>query len=274
MTGIQKVIKFFAVFLAGFIIVNIIGSLLFAISIVTNITGGYSKSTKTFSKTYQNIQNLEIDLSTSNLTIKEGEKWEVKANKVSKMFTINNDSNTLKIKEKKVWPFNNLKSGEVTIYIPKTELNKLDIEGGVGKVEIKNIIAKDLDLQTGVGYLKIDDSIFYNTNIESGVGKTTITSSTLNNLEMEGGVGSTDIEAHITGMSKIECGVGEINLSLLGQKEDYTIVAEKGLGEIKIENQKQKNKMVYGTGQNRIKLEGGVGSIDLKFVSNTFLENN
>lgn len=274
MTGFQKIIKIFAIFLAGFIIVNIVGSIIFAISVVTNITAGPSRSTKNFSKTYQNIQNLEVDLSTSNLTIKEGRSWEVKASKVSKMFTVEKDNNTLKIKEKTVWPFNHFKSGEVTVYIPKTELNKLDIEGGVGKIEIKNTISKDLNLQAGVGYLKIDNSIFYNTDIETGVGKAIVTSSTLNNLEMEGGVGSIDIEANITGISKIECGVGEINISLLGKKEDYTITAEKGLGEIKIENQSQKNKIVYGTGKNNIKLEGGVGTIDLRFANNTYLENN
>jgi len=64
------------------------------------------------------------------------------------------------------------------------------------------------------------------------------------------------LNAKITGKSKVECGIGELNVELIGDKEDYKIIAEKGIGSIKVNNIKQSSDTTYGTGNNVIKLEG------------------
>ncbi len=269
MTGIQKGIKIFAICLASFIIINVIGAILFALGIVANITGDSNKSRKNFTRSYQNIRKLEIDVESANIVIKEGTTWKVEAEKVNQSFTSVKDDETLKIKEKNKWLFRKNQLGDIIIYVPKGILEKLELDGGVGKIEIEDIATKVAEIKQGVGYLKIDRSTFYNTDIETGMGETEITSSSLSNLKMKGGVGSINIEANINGISKIECGVGEIKVSLLGKKEDYTIKAEKGIGSINVDHQEQKNEMIYGTGNHKIELVGGVGSIDLEFASST-----
>lgn len=266
MTGIQKVIKIFAICLASFIIVNIIGVILFALGIVINITEDSNRQRKNFTRVYQNIEKLEIDLESANIIIKEGTEWKVEAEKVNKNFTAIKDHETLKIKEKNKWSFRKNRLGNITVYVPKVILEKLELDGGIGEIQIKDIVARSVEIKQGVGYLRIDKSTFYNTDLETGMGETKITSSTLNNLKMEGGVGSIDIEAYITGISKIECGVGEIKVSLLGKKENYTIIAKKGIGSINIDHQEQKNEIVYGTGNHKMELVGGVGSIDIEFA--------
>ena len=59
----------------------------------------------------------------------------------------------------------------------------------------------------------------------------------------------------ITGNSKIECGVGELDVTLTGNKEDYKIIAEKGIGRIKIDGAEQGNNVSIGNGVNEIRLE-------------------
>ena len=117
----------------------------------------------------------------------------------------------------------------------------------------------------GAGILTITNSNFNNADIDGGAGKITINSSTLNNLDMDAGVGEVEIEANITGDSEINCGVGEVNITLLGNKDDYSIRTEKGIGSIKINNENQESNSVYGNGSNKIELEGGVGSISVSF---------
>lgn len=272
MTAIQKTIKLMAIGLAIFIIMSIVSTILFVLSIFINIdisTNQQEKQSINISEVYQDINNVEVDLINSNIKIKEGSTWKVEATKVSKNFSVKKENDTLKIKEKENW-FNKIlnkqnKDGEIIIYVPQGIINDLDIDGGIGKVEIEDVTATELDIDSGVGYIEIENSKFYKTSIDGGFGKIYITSSTLNNLDIDGGVGEIDIEAYITGSSKIECGVGEVDLNLLGNENDYSIFAEKGIGNIQINNKPYSNQSIYNKGVNRIELVGGVGNMRVSF---------
>lgn len=281
MTGIQKIIKLGAIGLAIFIIVNIVSALFLFLSFFTNVNFIKSDSNSyntNFSETYQNINNLELDLITSNVKLKKGTTWKVEATKVDKNFKVIKENNTLKIKEKNNWfakILNRSKEiGEIIIYVPEGIMNDLDIDGGVGKFEIEQIKATELDIDSGVGYIKIKDSKFSKTKIDGGVGQIIITSSILNDLDIDGGVGEIDIEAYITGNSKIECGIGNIKLDLLGKEKDYQIYAEKGLGSIKINGETYSDKKTNELGINHIKLIGGAGEIKVNYNENINWKQN
>lgn len=49
-------------------------------------------------------------------------------------------------------------------------------------------------------------------------------------------------------------------------KDNYKIIAEKGIGSIKIDGVEQGQESTYGSGENLIKLEGGIGSINIDFA--------
>ncbi len=265
MTEIQKIIKAFAIFLAIFIIVSIAGSFMLVLGLFTDLHIGERQKSRNFSEIYQNIQNVDVDLTKSNIRIQEGTVWKVEANGIDQGFSVQKKGNTLEIEEKKKWLFGHHQKGEITIYVPRGEMGDLDIDGGIGEIELDGIMANQLDIDCGVGYLKILNSKFLTTAIDSGVGKTEIRSSVLNHLDIDGGVGKIDIEAYITGVNKIECGVGEISIMLLGEEKDYTIFAEKGLGNVTINGQQYSNQTVYGSGSHKIEVEGGIGKLELNF---------
>ena len=79
------------------------------------------------------------------------------------------------------------------------------------------------------------------------------------------------MEAYVTGNSRISAGIGEINLTLIGNKEDYQITADKGIGSIKIENQECSSNTTYGSGYNKIKIDGGIGSIIVDYKRNNII---
>lgn len=280
MNGFQSVIKVFAICLAVFIIVNIFGWTIFGLSFLVHIgNNDYDEfseitesaememeTTEDFSETYKNVDRIKIEIVSAKLNIKEGNelKLEVKGMKSRVNSKIHNG--TLKIEEHKKWFWKDGFSGYITLYIPKDiNLKELDIDSGAGKIEINNIYSNIFELEHGAGAITISNSQFDKTEINGGAGEFKVLSSRLNDLDLAAGVGRAVIEAEITGRSKIECGIGEIDIKLIGSEEDYKIIAENGIGSLKIKGNSVSNEKTYGDGRNVIEVEGGIGSIKVDF---------
>ena len=77
--------------------------------------------------------------------------------------------------------------------------------------------------------------------------------------------GDINMSANIMGDSEISCGIGNIDIDLIGERQDYSINIEKGIGGIKIDNKKVKNNTSYGKGINKLDIDGGIGSINISF---------
>ena len=267
MNNFQKVIKILAICLAIFLIINICVLVFSGITLFTHLDSNNNNNGKEFTQTYNNVKKIDIDILSSNIEIKPGQEFKVEANTESKL-TCTQNNEILKIEENVGWFKVNKVSGNIIIYIPKeANIEKLDLDTGAGKIDIQNIKAEKIDLDHGAGVLKITDSKFDNTDIDGGAGKIEIASSELNNMDLDCGAGKVEIEARITGNNKISAGVGEINLELLGNKEEYQITAERGIGNIRIENQECSSKTTYGIGTNKIKVEGGIGNIDIQYIN-------
>lgn len=264
MNEAQKIIKVFAICLAIVIIFNIFTAI---ISVFTSIfdLDFDTREKKEFNQVYENIKKIKIESVTANITIKEGDSFEVLATNMKSKFSCNVENEILKIEEHNKIFFNN-SGGNIVVYVPfNTRLDELDIENGAGKIKIGNILAKKIDLDQGAGKIEIEGSKFDKADIDGGAGKIEISSSVLNDLDFDAGVGEISLNGSITGNSKIDCGVGSINMYLENSKDEYSIIASKGLGSIKIDGINKDSDTTYGTGENKIKLEGGVGSINVNF---------
>ena len=265
MNRIQKIIKMCAIILGILIIVSIFSALIFGLSFF-GVFNFSSNNGKSFENVYKNINNIDIEVSSSSIKFENGNEFKIVGSNVSNNFKVKNNNSTLKIEEKKINFINKNTTGEITIYVPdNSTLNNLKIESGAGKIYIKNIKSNMIDIDQGTGLLTIDNSIFLKGEIDGGAGNIEITSSTLNNLDMDAGVGSINIESYITGKSNIECGIGTMDIKLLGNIEEYRIDIEKGLGIININGEKQESSTVYGNGTNLLELSGGVGNINVEF---------
>ncbi len=262
MTDLQKGIKLSAIILAIIIIGFIIKSLTIGLSL---ITGTSNNKLGNYIEVYQNIENVNIDLTATKIIIKEGTEFKLEAKNITTKFSATVFNTTLNIKEKTTTFSNKRNVEEIILFIPN-ELKNIVINNGAGSLKIDNIVVEDIKVQQGAGIINITNSRLNKVDIEGGVGETKITSSILNDIDIEAGVGNVYIEADITGKNKIESGVGKTKLILLGNEEDYQIDVEKGLGKITINNQKQTNNTTYGNGSNTLKVEGGIGDISIIFA--------
>lgn len=254
MNTTQKVIKTFAICLAALIILSIING------VAHLVTSAFSfNNDVNINETYNSdINNIKIDVGTTNMVIKYGDTFSITAENVSKEFKIKEEGNTLVIKEKNITIFGNKKSSHTTITIPN-DLNNLSIDIGAGKLELSDITSNNFSLNQGAGKVVITNLISNNTTIDGGAGELHITSSKLQNLDLDLGAGKCYYNGILLGNNKIDQGVGELILDLY--REDYTIKASKGLGSITINGESYSKDVTVGEGINDIKIDGGIGSI-------------
>lgn len=259
MSGVQKGIKACAICLAVFIIISIFSTI---VSIISTFQGPIKK--ESFTETFENIKDLELDLGSSNIVLKKGDSFEVIGKEVNSKIKLDQKGSKLIVREKGNWFFKG-SAGELIITVPDGMLNSLLIDNGAGTIEVKDINAQVFDLNQGAGKISIENSTFNKVDIDGGAGEINVDDSKLNNLDLDAGVGRVYIYGKIEGRSEIDCGVGEIKLDLYGSIDDYNLIIDKGLGSINIDNQDYKNDVNLGNGNNTIDIDGGVGAIKINF---------
>ena len=113
-----------------------------------------------------------------------------------------------------------------------------------------------------VTLLKVDSDI---AKIDGGTGKFEIRDGRINNLDFDAGIGDVYIKSKLEGSNKIDTGVGKVTLDLIGR--DYKLSLEKGIGTILIDNKKAVNNETFGNGKNHVLISGGVGEIEVNYVT-------
>lgn len=273
MTTAQKVIKYIALGFATFLIVTIISAIL---------SGGYAllrafglihvdknivtEELKVISSEVKEISTLKIDLSCTNLDVKIGDNFKVETNNSKITFT--NDNGSVKIKEENRNWLNNNKKSNLIIYIPRDmiAIDETKIETGAGKINIEKLNTQSLYLELGAGDVYIKNlTVTKEAKIDGGLGRTELKSCEINNLKANLGMGDFVFNGKLTGKNEIDSGVGAIDIDLMDNKGNYKINVSKGLGNVTLDGQKLEMDRVYGTGENYLDVDGGIGEIKIEF---------
>lgn len=265
MNNTQKIIKIFAIVLAGLIIINTFS---FAIQLISSFIPSDNTNGKGYYEVYQNVNSIDLESSISEIVIENGNEFSVKATDIKNKFTSKVENGVLKIEEKSKKLFNTKKGGNITVTVPSNILEKLEIDHGAGVLTIRDISVNYFELEHGAGKVLMENVTFSNTNIDGGAGEIVIASSKLNNMDLDLGAGRLELEALVTGNSNIDCGVGKVDVKLLGNRNDYQIIVNKGIGKVTIDNNDYKDGSIVGNGYNKLNIDGGVGSISVNFKEN------
>ena len=270
MTTAQKVIKYLAIAFAIFLTVSIIGGILSAVGFLGGLFSDDDAAwndvigeTKTYTFTSE-ISDLNIQINAADFYIKEGNSFYVESN--LKHLTVEDKNGVLTIKETK--KFGSAYTGAVlTLYVPAdTVFEKADITTGAGRLTVDYLSAGTMNFELGAGEVKIDTLIATTAvDIEGGAGKITISGGALHNLDLEMGVGQFNLTSALTGECDFDLGVGESNITVIGNKDDYKLDIEKGIGNITVDGASVSNIKGQGNGNNSIEISGGIGAINLKF---------
>lgn len=265
MTTLQKTIKYLAMAFAIFLTVSIIGGILSMFGLVGGFFGGeaVTEDMKTYTVS-SDIQSLEVKINAADYTIKQGDRFSVESN--LKHLTVTEKNGVLTIRETKKLS-STYKGAVLTLYIPaNTVFEKANITTGAGRLTVDCLSADTMDFELGAGEVKMDTLIAASDiDIDGGAGKITISGGALHDLDLNMGVGQLNLTSALTGKSDFELGVGESNITVLGNKDDYRLDIEKGIGNVTVDGTSVSNIKGQGSGNNSIEVSGGIGAIHLKF---------
>lgn len=272
MSIVQKVIKYLAIAFAIALIVGIITTIVRVVSSLplTLKIGKNNSDSNNVIETSSDFENenvafLDIDIAYSNLTIRKGEYLKVESS--DKDIQCKQDEQKIIIKERNSNWFNNTKKEELIVYVPENlQFDKVNINTGVGKVNIEILNTKVLKMDLGAGETSIQNiNITESAKIDTGAGKVNIKEAKIHDLRCDLGIGATEISAKLLGNTRIGTGVGSLKLDVLGKKEEYETKINKGLGNVTIDEEKISDNEVVGNGENKIDIDGGVGEIKINF---------
>ena len=265
----QKVIKYIAIAFGLYLAINIIGLIILGFTLLLGIDLGTevifdNKELVQYGQVFTDVEKLDVEIEFADFEIKVGEALKVEG-QIYDDFKIVVENKTLKIQDiSKKWIFNSNNIAKLTLYIPEEfKFDKAEIEIGAGTTNIEKLSAIDLDLNFGAGAVKIQNCESEKSDIECGAGKVIIENSTLKNLKLDAGLGELYYNGMILGNSQVQCGIGKLTLDLQGGEELYSIEAEHGIGQIKLNGIKLEDNKTRGVGENSIKVEGGIGDIQI-----------
>lgn len=267
MTSIQKIIKYFSLAFAAFLIVSITYGIMM---VLYSLAGplGLNKLDDTTNKNdlvcdVSEIDSIKIDIDKSDLDIKMDSKFKIEANNDNVVCKVSN--NKLVIKEKSKVFFKSPQ--KVIIYLPyNINYREIEIETDAGSVNIDDITAMKLDLELGAGKNVIKNINVYDASIETGAGELKIEDGNINNLELDMGAGKIDITSKLSGISKIETGAGYLKLNLIGKVDDYKLKVETGIGRTRVSGDTIKSNEIIGSGHSFVTIESGIGEVDINYI--------
>lgn len=274
MQGAQRAIKYFALALAGLLIVTIIAGIFGGLSFVGMLvwgdeTGwnGVSGEWTSVDYTAEKITRLDVNVKATAVKIQqvaEGEPVRVETN--NEYITTWVEGSTLNVVEKSHGIFGWGGTGDLVIYVREgVRFDDVEIVVGAGKMNIEKLTARELKLDLGAGKTTIDELVVTEkAEIEGGAGMMKISDGELRNLDLEIGAGKAEVRAKVTGSGKVDTGVGKTDLTLLGREGDYKIAIDKGIGSVTLDGVALSDGQTVGSGATRIDVKSGVGAVEIK----------
>lgn len=265
MNQMSKIIKYLAIAFAFFLTVNIAFAIFYGILSLTHLFDNdtTTENLKPLEVTKLSKQ-LDIDVDCINIQIKAGNEFSIETN--NKYITSNVTEDKLTLKEKKKLWFSK-KNSELIITIPSSYVfEQVKINSEVGNITIHDLMTQDLSLDLGAGIVQIYNlTVLKKAEIDGGAGSIEIANGKIHNLDLDLGVGKTSLTASLSGNSEINAGIGEVHITLLGVSDDYQLLVNKGLGTVTIDKQEVKNDTIYGNGENKVTVDGGIGNMQIEF---------
>lgn len=267
MTHWQKAIKYCAIAFAIFLTVGIISGILGVIGAFGFL---FDENPKSQELTVYNISGeiteLEIEVGAADLKILTSDSFRVESN-LAKL-TVKESGKKLIIKQQDEFFKIRSENVKLELYIPTdTAFEKVNIITGAGALNIDAVCSDVLKLELGAGKSEIGLlTVTENADIDGGAGKLTIKGGELKDLDLDMGVGEITLTSRLLGASDLDFGIGNAKLTLIGNKEDYEIEIDKGLGNISVDGESAKDGQTYGGGNSKIDIDCGVGNVEMDFT--------
>lgn len=263
-----KLIKKLADVIAIILIIMIVGGILGATGILGNILspGEGNSPADTIVLTEADTYELDVEVGSAEIELIKSDSLRIETTEGN--FNVKTKNGKIRITEKGNI-FMLKPDRQVKIYLPENfYFQKVSLETGASNIRGELLNTQYLELDIGAGIITLEKlDVTKKAEIDCGAGQFNLKNGTLHNLDFSLGVGSADICAELKSNADIESGVGELKLTLSDSKDNYTFNVETGLGNILYDGASVRGDTLLGNGATKVKLEGGVGSVDISFCA-------
>lgn len=163
----------------------------------------------------------------------------------------------------------------ITVYVPRNfTFETVIIESGAARIKIEDFaVSRQFTLNGGVGETIVRNITAAAAKIDVGVGKNSFTDCVFTDMQLETGVGENVFSGILYGRTMIETGIGRTTITIAGNREDYDLALNAGIGGIYIDHHRisqgfdpdvssQKNKR---NSDNTIHVHSGIGEVYINF---------
>ena len=169
------------------------------------------------------IDHLEIELNNAVIEVKEhsDENIKIEARNIYKGFEVYQSNNyTLKIYQKQMIHFGNKKTADIVIYVPVGYVfDDVKLTDGIGSVKVNGLSCKTLSVDGGVGALDMKDVVADDMSVNLGLSGSTISNLECNHLD-------------------IDVGFGALSVDMVGNIDDYDQRVDVGMGSVHLNHHK------------------------------------
>lgn len=218
---------------------------------------------KTYSIT-KDIHSINVEINAADFVIVQGDNFSVESN--LKNLSVTEEDGVLKIVDKTRFA-RNYNGASLKLCIPEgMTFDNANIKTGASKLTSESFLVKTLELKTGAGRVEFERlEASENASIKGGAGEISIKDGSLNNLTLDLGVGELNMKAQLKGESDLKFGVGESDITLLGNRADYSFDIKNGVGNITVDGENSAFFANSTNGESLVKIKGGVGSTNITF---------
>lgn len=284
MSSTQKVIKYCAMGFAAFLAISIAGGILTAVislagclmDIPFHGDGDFEVGNYNAEKVYTGIDSLKLNCGLSSVTVETDNKLEgirIVYDGEKEYFNVSQNGDLLRLEEKsrgwgKFLKKHPNKTSKIKILIPPEKVfDKVEVDAGVGSLNMNSIICEKLDIDCGVGNVEGINIKAEKADIDGGVGNIVLKDVEFEGLDVDGGVGDIEISGNLFGNTDVSTGMGDAELNIKGNRDDYNIKVDSGVGSVRVDGEKCGDiNLRNSDADNKLDIDGGVGSIGINFV--------
>ncbi len=291
MTGFQKFIKYaaiaFGIYLSitiVFILLGIAGTFVgishignekFEQRIEERIENGQNEiienteesNTPSFSKSYENIQKLEIDLENVNLEIKKGDSFKIEGMNLSDSIQIQENGDNIKIDDEHIPSGYINENTKLVVYMPEDQkLDEIDIEVQYASVNIEKINSTKFNLDLQNNTCKISELVADNVEMNIESADIDLSTGEVTRFQLEADLGDENVAIKVLENAEFDLEHANAEIKLIGKQEDYQIMHKKQEGRTSIAGQEiSSENETIGNGNAKITLETKYTNTNVNF---------
>ena len=238
----------------------------FIYKIITSDAGEIADFSQSYS---EEISKLDIDLSTMNLKVKQGDALGVEyrcGEKLVPTITISDGKMTIRQSSRNI-SLNGNVIAEMTIVIPKRYLiSELTVAVDAGNVEISDLSASKVDLDVDAGKISLDTCFFEDSAINVDAGNAQLHNCSVDYADADVNMGNLELTDCAFLQLEGSVDMGNISVDSVNDLESYTMDFEVDMGNLSINGRKQRNNYhASGSSDNKISLCVDMGNIEVKY---------